>query len=111
MDHILVAGFLISHQLLNGSFVGSLNKDVHQKKVGVFLGSLILFRACLWCLGSLQRQPCQREFLEALPSYLNHVGWGTFSLKVLAGPAQTSSDTEEPQPLEINKSFWEKRRI
>lgn len=40
------------------------------------------------------KSACQRDFLKGLPSCLNHVGQGTFSLTVLAGRAGTSSDTD-----------------
>lgn len=38
MDHVLVAGFLVYHWLLNGFFLGSLKKGAHKEKIGL----------CLW---------------------------------------------------------------
>lgn len=88
MGHFfLVAGFLISHLLLNSCFLGTLKKRAHQEKVGVYLWAAWFYLQLVYggCLGST---PCQKDFREGCP--VTSITWaGTLFLKG-PGPALIS---------------------
>lgn len=78
----LVAGFLISHLLLNSCFLGTLKKGAHQKKVGLYLWAawFYLQLVCGGCLGSTGHARRISVRAVQLPRSRD---LGHFSLKIL----------------------------